>query len=64
MCQNQATASDLSLYDIFVAQKNPLLKISNDVIACDLWFGPSAIKNTCCAYAFLSHKNYFKEIFL
>ena len=39
-CQNQASASDLPLYDIFVPQKVFLLKISDDVIACDLWFEP------------------------
>ena len=38
-CQ-RATASDLPLYDIFAPQKVPFLKISDDVIACDLWFGP------------------------
>ena len=32
--------SDLPSYDIFVPQKVPLLKIFDDVIACDLWFGP------------------------
>ena len=39
-CQNQASASDLPLYDIFAPQKVPLSKISDDVIACDLWFAP------------------------
>ena len=38
-CQ-KATASDLPLYDIFALQKVPFLKITDDVIACDLWFGP------------------------
>ena len=38
-CQ-QATASDLSFFDIFAPQKVPLLKIPDDVIACDLWFAP------------------------
>ena len=36
----QATISDIPSYDIFVQQKVPLLKIFDDVIACDLWFGP------------------------
>ena len=36
-CQ-QTTASDLAFYDIFAPQKVPFLKISDDVIACDLWF--------------------------
>ena len=35
-CQNQASPSDLPLYDI----SEFLLKMSDDVIACDLWFGP------------------------
>ena len=44
LCQIQlkyqpATISDLPSYDIFVPQKVPLLKIFDDVIACDLWFG-------------------------
>ena len=39
-CQ-PATISDLPSYDIFDPQKVPLLKIFDDVIACDLWFGPS-----------------------
>ena len=38
--QTQATASDLPFYNIFAPQKVPLLKISDDVIACDLWFEP------------------------
>ena len=38
-CQ-QATISDIPSYDIFVPQKVPLLKTFDDVIACDLWFGP------------------------
>ena len=33
------TVNDPS-YDIFVPQKVPLLKIFDDVIASDLWFGP------------------------
>ena len=37
---NQATASDHTFYDIFVPQKVPLSKISDDVIACHFWFGP------------------------
>ena len=40
-----ATASDLPLNDIFVPQKAPLSKISDDVIAYDLWFAPLPIKN-------------------
>ena len=38
-CQS-ATISDLPSYDIFVPQTVPLLKIYDDVIACELWFGP------------------------
>ena len=38
-CQ-RATASDLPFNDIFAPQKVPFLKIYDDVIACDLWFGP------------------------
>ena len=32
--------SDLPSYDIFVPEKIPLLKIFDDVIAYNLWFGP------------------------
>ena len=42
-------ASDLPFYDIFAPQKVPFLKISDDVIACDLWFSPP-IKNPGYAY--------------
>ena len=44
---HQATASDLPFYDIFAPQKITFSKISDDVIACDLWFGspPPPIKN-------------------
>ena len=38
-CQ-QATISDLLSYDIFVPQTVLLFKIFDDVISCDLWFGP------------------------
>ena len=51
---HQASVSDLPLYDIFVPQKVAVLKIFYDVIACDLWFGPSLpIKNPGYAYAFI-----------
>ena len=33
-------AYDLPFYDIFAPQKVPFLKISDDVIAFDLWFCP------------------------
>ena len=36
MCQAQATAFDLLIYNTFVQQKVPFLKLSDDVIACDL----------------------------
>ena len=39
--QTQATASDLPTSIIFVLQKVSLSRISDDVIACDLWFAPS-----------------------
>ena len=38
-CQ-QATISNIPSYDNFAPQKVPLLKIFDDFIACDLWFGP------------------------
>ena len=45
MCQTQAPGSDLRIYSIFVPQKVPHSKISDDVIACDLWFAPTPIPN-------------------
>ena len=33
-------ALDLPFYNIFAPQKVPFLKISDDVIAYGLWFGP------------------------
>ena len=43
---------DLLICNIFVPQKVPLSKISDDVIARDLWFGPP-IKNPGYAYIFV-----------
>ena len=40
MRQHQATASDPPFNDMFALTKNSSLEVSNDVIACDLWFGP------------------------
>ena len=51
---NQATASDLSFYEIFVPQKVPLSQISDDIIAYDFWFAPPPpppIKNPGFVYA-------------
>ena len=49
MCQ-QATASDFPFYDNFAPQKLPVLKIFDDVIAGELWFGTPPIKNPGYAY--------------
>ena len=43
-CLQPATALDLPFYNIFAPQKVPLLKISNDIIECNSWFGPSQSK--------------------
>ena len=43
-------ASDLPFYDSFAPQKLSLLKIFDDVIADDLWFGSPPIKNPDYAY--------------
>ena len=45
-CQQQALDLDLPFYDIFAPQKVPFLKISDDIIACNLWFGPSPQSQT------------------
>ena len=47
---HQATASDLPFYDIFAPQKITFSKISDDVIAFDVWFGSPPIKNPGYAY--------------
>ena len=48
----QVKASDLPFYDIFVPQKIPLSKISDDFNTCDFWFAlPPPIKNPGYAYA-------------
>ena len=53
ICQRQATALYLPFYNIFVPEKVPLLKIFDDVIACNLWFAPSPpIKNFGQAYGY------------
>ena len=51
-CQQLTTALDLPIYDIFAPQKVPLLKISDDVIACNLWFAPLQSKTwlRLCGY--------------
>ena len=49
-CQQQATALDLPFHDIFAPQKRSLLKISEEVIACNLWFRPVPIKTLGYAY--------------
>ena len=48
--QHQAMASDLPFYHIFAFTKNSSLEVSDDVIACDLWFGPPPIKIPGFAY--------------
>ena len=50
---NQVTASDLPFYKTFGPQKVSLLKISDDVIACDLWFGLPPIKNPGYVYGYV-----------
>ena len=62
-CQ-QATISDLPSYDIFVPQKIPLLKIVDDVIACDFWFGSPSIKNSGYACELeIAWKTFLKTFF-
>ena len=48
---NHTTATGHPFYDIFVPQKVPVSKISDDVIACDLRFPPPQTKNPGHAYA-------------
>ena len=49
-CQHQAKASDLPFYDIFAPTKKSSFEVSDDVIVCDLWFGPPPIKNRGYTY--------------
>ena len=52
MCQTQGTTIHLPIYNIFVPQKVHVSKISDDVIACDVWFAlPSITKNPSYAFA-------------
>ena len=44
-------ASDLPFFDIFALTKNSSFEVSDEVIACDLWFGAPPIKNPGYAYA-------------
>ena len=55
MWQYTDTASALPIYDILDLQKVSLVKISDDVIACDLWFAPppNLIKNSGYAYVLI-----------
>ena len=39
-CQLQTTASDLPFYNVFALHNKFLFRSSDDVISCDLWFGP------------------------
>ena len=55
----QATATNLPFYDISVPQKVPLSKNFDNVIACDLWFGPHPIKNPGYAYADLTRNRLY-----
>ena len=48
----QGAASDIPFYDNFLLQKVSASKILDDVIVCDLWFGPPLlIKNPGYTYA-------------
>ena len=53
MCQTQAKASDLPIYNIFVRQKLLVSNISDNVIARGLWFGAPLMKNP--GYAMAQH---------
>ena len=61
----QATISNPPSYDIFVPQNLALLKIFDDIIACDLWFRPPSIKNLGYVYALENAwKKFLKTCFL
>ena len=55
---HQVTALDLPFYNIFAPQKITFSKISDDVIASDLWFGPPPIKNLGYAYGLAFMKSF------
>ena len=44
-CQHQATTSDLPFCDISAPPKNSSFEVSDDVVACDLWFAPPTPKS-------------------
>ena len=55
--------SDLPSYDIFVPRKVPRLKIFDDVIASDLWFGPPNQKFSLRQRIGDGLKNFFEDLF-
>ena len=57
-CQHQVKASDLPHYDIFAPTKNSSFEVSDDVIACDLWFGspPNQKSWLCLCYGNTQYK--------
>ena len=59
-----ATISDLPSYDIFVPRKVLRFKIFDDVIACDLWFGPLNQNVWLCQKVEECLKNFLKTFFL
>ena len=63
-CFSLLLALDLPFYDIFAPQKVPLLKISDDVITCNMWFAPPtpAIKNPVYTYGNLSPVTVTSEV--
>ena len=68
-CQHQATASDFPFHDIFAPTKNSSFKVSDDVIACDLWFTspPTNQKSRlrlCCTGSISRNKNNFLQCVL
>ena len=44
MCQHQATDSGLLFFDNFAPTKNSFFEVSDNLIACDLWFEPPQSK--------------------
>ena len=61
---HQATASNLLSTISLLHKKVPFLKISDDVIACDLWFRGPPIKNSGYAWARqLRAARYFLSIY-
>ena len=62
MCQTRTNTSDLPFCDILVLQKVPFLQISDDIIACDLWFAPPLFQSKILATPMAGMLKFFAKV--